>query len=105
MNGAYFVCMLVGISWLAVWSVRREPGRRNWLGSLFDMQGDADEARAGTRPRLGRRGAKGPGSWRERGRAGAPAEHADLHHALPLHGATQPRRIRREQASASRRRR
>ena len=105
MNGAYFVCMLIGISWLAVWSVRREPGRRNWLGSLFDMAGDPDEARAGTQPRWARRGAKGPGSWRERGRAGAHAEPSDHQQALPQRGATQPRRVRREQASASRRRR
>ena len=103
MSGAYFVCMLAGFCWLALWSVRREPGRRNWLGFLFDMKGEGDEAAAATRPGAARRAGSGVASWRDRGRPGLSPGPADLH--LPQRGATQPRRLRREQAFASRRRR
>ncbi|MDB5416412.1 MAG: hypothetical protein JWR10_4747, partial [Rubritepida sp.] len=46
MDGLYFLVMLMGIAWLAVWAARdKPPADKGWW--LFDMREDAPDV-AGT---------------------------------------------------------
>ncbi len=67
MDGLYFLAMLVGIGWLAAWSIRPEPHRRDALGWLFDMAG-AGEGAPEERPRH-----LATVSWRKRAAEGMGA--------------------------------
>jgi hypothetical protein len=95
MDSLYFVCMLIGIAWLAWWSVLK-PDAIAW--SPFGMLEDGADAAAGPAP-------AGQG-WRARARpvGGAePAEPADRPAAQPQGGAAQPWRLRGKPAAAFRR--
>ena len=99
MDYLYFVAMLVGVAWLAVWSILPKPySDEGWWP--FDMvedgasQGAAGTARAEGR-RLGARGGRGaPPSWRDR--APQPAA-PELQQHVP------PHRRRTAQAGGTRR--
>jgi hypothetical protein len=49
MQGLYYLAMLIGVVWLAVWSVL-PPEQRRWGWWPFDMRADAAEGMGGARP-------------------------------------------------------
>ncbi len=54
MEAIYYLCMLIGIGWLLVWSVMPEGRARNTWWWPFDMTDDAPaETPAETPPRRG----------------------------------------------------
>jgi hypothetical protein len=92
----YYLAMLIGVAWLCIWSILPEQ-YRNRFWWPFDMADD-DE----------RGGKSADGGGRAARRGAVPAETApaaDLQHALPEPRPAQSWRVRREQASPSRRRR
>jgi hypothetical protein len=92
MDSLYFLCMLVGIAWLAWWSALK-PGAISW--SPFDMLEEAADAAAGPAP-------AGQG-WRARARPGPGAQAAGLPDTQPAGGAARPWRLRATPPAASRR--
>ena len=98
MSGIYYLAMLIGVLWLAVWSILPPELRRHaWWP--FDMRGDAaeeiDDARPGTGHARARSATAPPGAARP----------ADPRPALPQPGAARSWRDRREQLPPSRRER
>lgn len=99
MEGLYYLVMLLGITWLCVWSILPEQYRDRlwWPFDMVDADGGPDGSRAGGRagdpPRP-----PGPG-------AGMADPAADLQHPLPKPRPAQSWRVRREQAQAPGRRR
>lgn len=105
MQSLYYLAMLIGVAWLAVWSIL-PPERRGIGWWPFDMRdhpgrdlsgGEADAA--GRRNDRSARPQPGPAPG-----SGAAAPAADVQHPLPERGAAQSWRSRRDQAEASRRR-
>jgi hypothetical protein len=96
MSGIYYLAMLIGVMWLAVWSILPlELRRRAWWP--FEMRADALEDVEDSRP--------GTGHARARSTTAPPGADraADRHPALPQPGAARSWRDRREQVPPSRR--
>lgn len=96
MQGVYYLAMLIGIVWLAVWSVLPpEQRRRGWWP--FDMRADALEGTGDARP--------GTDEARSRDAAAARGADrpADRQAPLPQAGQATSWRARREKPETSRR--
>ena len=92
MSGLYYLAMLIGVMWLAVWSILPAELRRHaWWP--FDMRGDAAEEIDDARP-----GAEGA-----RARSTTAPPGADQAANRPQPGAARSWRDRREQVPPSRR--
>jgi|GEM_PF-2894710 hypothetical protein len=100
MQGLYYLAMLIGVVWLAVWSILPpEQRQRGWWP--FDMGADGAEEAGGTRPaaKLARTGQPTGGAKRT-----APGTDGSDLRPPPAEPKTAPSwRVRRVQAQASRR--
>jgi hypothetical protein len=109
MDAIYFLCMLLGVAWLAVWSIlapeqqakgwwpfdflEEEPRHAGSDPSKASRAGKPNDAAGGRTPAKVRRNPGAPGR--------SPDPAADVQHAVPEHGAIKPWRLRRKPPSAS----